>query len=650
MNNTYGWKGSLLRGNLTSGESQLIPTDNLTERFIGGRGVLSKIYWDEVDLKTDALHPENPLILMTGPLSGTPALSGNRWFMAGKSPLLYPDQFGLGSIGGSMAVKIKAAGLDGIVVTGRAQKPSYLYIKNGTLEIRDASGLWGCEIPDTLKRLSDEHGNNAQAVCIGPAGENKVRFAIAMSDNGSCGGSGFGAVMGSKNLKAIVVEGSGKVAVARPDELKKVNSQIRSLIEGRVLMDPNLEGIELIKRSPCQGCPSGCARGFYKHVSGREEIRKNCGSAYMYYLWDRMQNEDESTPVAFLATSLIDRFGLCAQEMNNLLHWLHECGEKGIITDDKAGITLSQLGTQDFIEKLIDMIVYRKGFGDLLAEGPGRAARTLGKAAEEIYNLRATKSGFNAGAYNPRFFITNAVFYATESTSTMNQLHEVSFPIMKWTMWYATDGGMSPFSTEVMQNIARRFWKSEKAVDFSTYEGKAEVAYIIQNRQYAKENLVVCDFMYPITTAEGAEDHVGDPTIESRLLSSVTGIDFSEETYYQTGERVFNLQRAIQGREGRVGRKDDCLNEFNFTETFEEEPGFFAVFNPEYMLPGPGGELISRKGKVVEREQFEKMMDDYYALRGWDAASGLQTKKGLEALSLSDILPEMETRGLLAEE
>jgi aldehyde:ferredoxin oxidoreductase len=143
---------------------------------------------------------------------------------------------------------------------------------------------------------------------------------------------------------------------------------------------------------------------------------------------------------------------------------------------------------------------------------------------------------------------------------------------------------------------------------------------------------------------------VGDPTIESRLLSAVTGRDFSEASYYQTGERVFNLQRAIQGREGRVGRKDDCLNEFNFTQTFEEEPGFFAVFNPEYMLPGPGGELRTRKGKVVEREQFEKMMDDYYTLRGWDVRSGLQTRKTLEKLSLSDILPEMETKALLSEE
>jgi aldehyde:ferredoxin oxidoreductase len=284
MENAYGWKGTLLRINLASGETQTSPTAELAERFIGGRGFISKIYWDEVDTKTDALDPASPLMLMTGPLSGTPAASANRWFIAGKSPLLYPEQFGLGNVGGSMAIKIKAAGLDGIIITGKAKKPSYLHIKDGKIKIEDAAGLWGCEIPDTLERLRSQHGKNAEVVCIGPAGENKVRFAIAMSDNGACGGSGFGAVMGSKNLKAIVVEGTGKAAVAKPDELKKINSQIRSLMEGRLLMDPNIEGIELIKRSPCPGCPSGCPRGLYKHVSGKEEVRKNCGSAYMYYL------------------------------------------------------------------------------------------------------------------------------------------------------------------------------------------------------------------------------------------------------------------------------------------------------------------------------------------------------------------------------
>ncbi|MBW2554482.1 MAG: aldehyde ferredoxin oxidoreductase, partial [Deltaproteobacteria bacterium] len=198
MEKLCGWTGKVLRIDLTTGEKKFLPTQDLAEKFIGGRGFISKIYWDEVDPKTDALNPDNPLMIMTGPLAGTPAVSGNRWFIAGKSPLLYPDQFGLGNVGGSMAVKIKASGLDGIIITGQAEKPSYLYIRDGNVEIKDAAGLWGCEIPDTLKRLRTEHGESVQAVCIGPAGENKVRFAIAMSDNGACGGSGFGAVMGAK--------------------------------------------------------------------------------------------------------------------------------------------------------------------------------------------------------------------------------------------------------------------------------------------------------------------------------------------------------------------------------------------------------------------------------------------------------------------
>jgi aldehyde:ferredoxin oxidoreductase len=648
MRNTCGWSGKILRINLSSGETQTMQTSELADRFIGGRGFISKIYWDEVDTKTDALHPDSPLILMTGPLAGTPAIAGSRWFIGGKSPLLYPDQFGLGSIGGSMGVKIKSAGFDGIIIIGKATTPSYLFIHNGTATIKDASGLWGCETAETLSRLRAEHGEKSQAVCIGPAGEKLIRLAIAMSDIGSCGGSGFGAVMGSKNLKAVVIEGSGKVSVARSDVLKEVNSQIRSFTKDKILMDPNIEGIELVKREPCPSCPAGCPRGLYKHVSGKEEIRKNCQSSYMYYSWDRKYNNGESTTNPFLATSLCDRYGLCTQEMGNLVRWLDKCSQQGVITDESAGIELSRMGSLEFFENLVDMIVSRKDFGDVLAEGTIRAAHSLSKGAEKLLDQIVTRSGFNVGIYDPRFFITNSVFYATESTSTMNQLHEVCFPMMRWVMWYATDGSMSPFSTEVMQKIAKKFWKSEKAVDFSTFDGKAEVACIIQNREYAKESLVVCDLFYPLITADGAEDHVGDPTLESRLLSAVTGIDYDEGSYYRTGERVFNLQRAIQGREGRVGRKDDRLNEFYFTEAFEVEEGYFSVFNPDSMLPGPGGELISRKGSVVERDKFEKMMDEYYSLRGWDVKTGLQKKDGLEALGLSDIVPELQKMNLIA--
>jgi len=648
MEKLYGWTGKILRIDLTSGEKQLLSTQELAEKFVGGRGFTTKIYWDEVSPSIDPLSPESPLLIMTGPLAGTPALAGSRWFISGKSPLLYPDQYGLGSLGGSLGVELKFAGFDGLIISGRAPKPKYLYINDGRVEIKDAGGLWGLETFEALKRIHAEHGAKAQTVCIGPAGEKKIRLAIAMSDNGTCGGSGFGAVMGAKNLKAIAVNGTGRVDIAHADTLKQINQQIHTLIKGKVLMDPSIEGIELVKRSPCHGCPGGCPRGVYKHSSGIEEVRKNCQSAYVYHGWDKKYHGGEVSETPFLATSLCNRYGLCTQEMGNILRWLDKCIQHEIFTDEKTGIPLSKMGSWEFIDTLIQKMVSRQGFGDVLAEGTIRAAHIAGKGSEKLLEGTVTRSGFNSHAYNPRYFITNAVFYATESTSTMNQLHEVCFPMMRWAMWYATDGAMSPFSTEVMQKIAKRFWKSEKAVDFSSYEGKSEVAFIIQNREYAKENLVVCDFLFPLIAADGTEDHIGDPTLESRILSAVTGMDIDEEGYYLTGERVFNLQRAIQGREGRVGRNDDTLDEFNFTEGIEVEEGFFGLFNPEFMLPGTEDKLTSRKGMVVERDKFEKMMDEYYHLRGWDVETGLQKKQKLGTLSLSEIIPELEEGNLLS--
>ncbi len=403
-----------------------------------------------------------------------------------------------------------------------------------------------------------------------------------------------------------------------------------------------------MRRAPCPGCPAGCPRGLYRHVSGREEFRKNCQSVYLYYLWDMKHHGGDSTADPFIATSLCDRLGLCTQEAGNILYLLDLCAKNGVLDDASAGIALAQIGSLPFFEQLADMLLTGAGIGAALAQGTIRAARAIGGRAEELVLRRMTPGGFNAEAYNPRYFIPHAVYYATEATSTMNQLHELAFPVMKWTMWYATDGSMSPFGTDVLRAIARRFWGDERAVDFSTYAGKAAVAARIQNRQYAKETLVACDFLFPLTTADGAADHVGDPELESRLLASVTGMDVSEDGYYGIGERVFNLQRAIQGLEGRAGRKDDRVNEFYFTEPMTEEPGFLGIFNPDFMLPGPGGELITRKGAVLERGKFEAMMDEYYAIRGWDAASALQTEALLERLGLGGCIPRLRTAGLLA--
>ena len=186
---------------------------------------------------------------------------------------------------------------------------------------------------------------------------------------------------------------------------------------------------------------------------------------------------------------------------------------------------------------------------------------------------------------------------------------------------------MSPITTDDLRKIAKHAWGSEEAVDFSTYAGKARAAYIIQNRQHAKETMVACDRYFPILETDQKEDHLGDTSLIPQLFESVTGRELSESDYLQLGDRSVNLQRAIMGREGRVGRRSDSLGEFNFNEPLESSEGVFGMFNPDLELPGAGDTIISRKGKTLDREAFEQMKDEYYRLRGWDGEVACRQKR-----------------------
>ncbi|MFC1945092.1 aldehyde ferredoxin oxidoreductase C-terminal domain-containing protein, partial [Chloroflexota bacterium] len=232
---------------------------------------------------------------------------------------------------------------------------------------------------------------------------------------------------------------------------------------------------------------------------------------------------------------------------------------------------------------------------------------------------------------------------ATEPRQPIQQLHEVGLLIVRWLGGLGKQEGREHFTSSLVRAISGKFWGGEVASDFSTYEGKALAAKMIQDRQYVKECLVVCDFYWPMTDFENTDDHLGDPTLESRLFSAITGREVDEEGMYRLGEGVVNLQRAVRAREGHRGREDDWIPETYFTTPLRTFMG-----NPECLVPGRDGEVVSRRGEVVDREQFEKMKDEYYALRGWDVASGLQTKEKLEELGLSDVAGELEGQGLLA--
>lgn len=650
---TYGWTGSLLNIELPAGEISTSNSLDYARDFIGGRLLAARIYWDKTSKETGALDPENPLMIMSGPLTGTSATACSRWVISAKSPFCYPDQYGFGNGGGFLGAALKLAGYDGLVISGKAKTPIYLLIENEKIELKDATGLWGLTCDQTLSKLRACHGDNARTLCIGPAAENLVRFAIAVTDQGGTLSNGMAAVMGSKNLKAVVIKGNNKVAVAYPETVSAINKQARILRRGLnesvYMTDPMIEGIEKVRSTPCYSCPAGCSRGIFRHTSGKEEVRKGCQSAYFYVPWDQMCH-GSATENPFLATSLCNRYGLCTSETANIIQWLHDCFQKGILSEDETGLPLSKIGSLEFIETLVEMITNKRGFGDLLAQGTRRASIEKGKAAEEAGLARVTRSGYLNDGYGARIFLITALFYATEPRSPIIQLHEVNYALLKWVLWYTTAGAMSPINTEDLRRIAARAWGGEKAVDFSTYDGKAKAAFIIQNRQHAKESMVACDWYYPILDTDQREDHLGDPTIVPRFFQAVTGTDMNEEDYLCLGERSVNLQRAIMAREGRAGRQEDTLNEFNFVEPVETSEGVFGMFNPDLEMPGCGDEIIVRKGKTLDRKEFDRMKDEYYSLRGWDVGTGLQKRDKLDELGLSFTCSKMEKWGFLSKE
>ncbi len=284
--------------------------------------------------------------------------------------------------------------------------------------------------------------------------------------------------------------------------------------------------------------------------------------------------------------------------------------------------------------------------GDVLAEGSRRSAAQLG--VEDLLDGLVTKTGFDADFYNSRLFLGNAPIYATEPVYPITQLHRISFPMIKWMIWMGTEGMMGNLSTDQLRQLARTFWGGEEAAEFDSPEGMGRAAVIMQNRAYAKENLVGCDFFWPIDYSANSETGVGDPALEARLFSAVTGRELDADSYLRTGARCQNLCRAIYLREGRRGRADDRLEEINFTRPLEKPDSVIGVFNPEALLPGREG-LFSARGNTVLRSDFETVMDDYYNERGWDQGSGLLTRRGLASLELDDLTVELAERDLLAE-
>ncbi|MFW5875057.1 MAG: aldehyde ferredoxin oxidoreductase C-terminal domain-containing protein, partial [bacterium] len=440
---------------------------------------------------------------------------------------------------------------------------------------------------------------------------------------------GFGAVMGSKNLKAIAVLGTGRPAVYDSERLSELNRHVIHISKrGQLRMPVPKKQMQFVKTASCFQCAMECGRGLYRTPQGREEVRK-C-QAMVVYMQYAAQRSDQGIDTALDTTHLCNDYGFCTMELQNILLWLENCYNAGVLTDADTGLEIDKLGTYEFVEQLVSMIGHRRGFGDILAEGILRAGDRLGDEAKSQFTEFTNAVGL-AGTYTPRQYTLTALPYGMEPRQPIAQLHDVSHLIARWLL-HRIRPDLSPTTAEVFRKATVKFWKSDKAWDMTTFEGKARASTKVQDRTYAKDSLGLCDFGWPIMDSFNTEDNVGDPSLENQLFSAVTGIETDEDGLNFFGERIFNLQRAILLREGWKPVQDDAPPEFNFTD-----PIVFDKLNPQLIVPGPTEEPVSVKGRVLDRAEFEQMRRRYYKLRGWDPQTGLQPAALFADLDMAEV-------------
>ena len=589
----YGWIGRLLRVNLTTRDVTIEQPDRLQYiQLLGGRGMGCHILRREVGPEIEPLSPGNKLIFMTGPLTGTKVPTSGRFTVTSKSPLT-GTVFDSNS-GGIWGARLKKVGYDGLIIEGKADKPVYLVIDENGVTIKDASGLWGHNVPDTTKAITAMHGPGFSVAAIGPAGENLVRFSCIMNDNTrALGRGGLGAVMGSKLLKSIAVKGSRKIAVADEDKLQFVLYETNKWLKASpitsqglpefgtaVLVNllnecgvfpaynfqesqfPEAENISgemlaeklTIKKKGCYGCPIKCTR--------ITRTSKDTGEGPEYESIWALGPECGISDLEVIAEAnyLCNRLGLDTISLGSTIGCAMELASRKLIDEE---ITF---GDSQKLMSLIEDIAYKRGIGAELAEGSRIFAARYGG---EQYAMQV--KGLELPAYDPRGLQGMGLGFATSNR-----------------------GGCHLRAYMVGPEILG----VPKMVDRFSIHGKAGLTIFYQNINAAMDALIICRFIGLAV----AEEYF------ARLLTAVTGENYQPQDLHVVGERIWNMERLYNIREG-FGGADDTL-----PRRLLEEP----------VKSGPA------KGHVVK---LSPMLADYYRFRGWDS-NGVPTTQKLSLLGL----------------
>jgi len=615
----YGFWGKVLYVDLTAYSVGVKPFDELFfKKYLGGVGIATKILFDEVNPSIDPLSPDNAIVFAVGPFQGTTIPGSGRWVVASRSPLtgIWADS----CAGGNWGPVFKCAGFDALVVRGRSESPSYLWICDDKVEIRDASRIWGKTTSETDRDIKADLGEpKAKVACIGPAGERLVKFASIVNEHGIAGRCGLGAVMGSKNLKAVAVMGTKRAEVAKPGELIKYSkalfkeyydntvntvwrkygttSSIKKYYDRGYGLAENMrkrkfdkiDGLDgehflSITANPvaCTYCPIAC----HRHTKIKEPKKyayDGYGPEYQSIAmlgWDNLISDAKA--VAYMG-HLCDDYGIDTITMGSLLAFTTECYEKGWVTEhDLDGMKISW-GDADAAISLIHKTAKREGFGGVLAEGIVKAAKHVGHSASKI---AVHCKGLDYPAHDARAFYPAVINFATGTRGACHQRGVVT--------WYPAgiilpEWGISGF--ELHPGM-------EKA---------ANIAVKYQDWAVLSNCLIQCEFMV-----------FGGLTLthQINLLRYVTGWNADSASMARIAERVFNLQRCLDVHYG-ISKKDDSAPD--------------RVFEP--LEAGPCA------GKVPL--PFDRTLMEYYGLRGWDS-DGKPTTEKLVELGLTEALPPSE--------
>ena len=602
----YGWVGRILRVDLTTKKISTQKYDaDFAIKFMGGRGFAAKILWDEVGPEVDPLSPANKLVVAAGPLTGLPGPSLGKIVVAAKSPLT--GGYGDGNLGSAAAPYLRKAGYDAVVIEGRAEKPSYLYIEDDRAEVKDAEDLWGLTTFETERKLKEMHGRGTGILAIGPGGENQVLYANIISQEGRAGGRpGMGAVMGSKRLKAIVVRGTKDIPLADPETYDKIAKECYEDIQSK----PNYEfWIRQGTMATLEWCQENSVLPTYNFREGVFEYARlidgyameamkierrgcpycnmRCGNVVIDS--ERMDSELDYENVAMFGSNiglghlgkvavlnrLADEYGIDSISLGNTLGFAMEATEKGLLKD---GV---EWGDFKRVKELVEDVAYRRGLGDALAQGVMRLSERLGGGSER---WAIHVKGLEVSAYDCHAAPAMALAFGTSPIGA----HHKDAWVISWEV--RTD------------RLGYTEAKVDKVIEFQRIRGGMF------------ETLVSCRLPW-IELGFSLEWY-------PKLFKAATGVSISLDELFTVGDRVYSLMRAYWVREwgGKWSRSMD----YPPARWFEEP-----------LTKGPF------KGATLKREGYDQLLSRYYEKRGWDER-GIPRRSTLEKLGLGDVADQLQ--------